>query len=93
MYRLADTTSYTKLSEGDSNDEVYKLQERLEELGYLDTEYDGHWSIFTSDDFLFYGFIGQGLKIGFSHGVFVPPRLICIRIFYHSSDNASIVLM
>ena len=33
----SDTTSYTKLSEGDSNDEVYKLQERLEELGYLDT--------------------------------------------------------
>ena len=50
-------------------------------------------SIFACDDFLFYGFVGQGLQIGFSHGVFVPPRLICIRIFYHSLYNASIALM
>lgn len=44
----ADLVSYPQLSEGDSGDDVLKLQQRLEELGYLDIEYDGHFGEYTA---------------------------------------------
>lgn len=44
----ADTTNYETLQQGDQNEDVLKLQTRLDELGYLDTEYDGHYGEYTA---------------------------------------------
>lgn len=44
----ADTTNYTTLQPGDDNAEVLKLQTRLDELGYLDAEYDGMYGEYTA---------------------------------------------
>lgn len=44
----ADDTEYETLREGDQGESVLKMQERLEELGYLDTEYDGHYGSYTA---------------------------------------------
>ncbi len=44
----ADDTQYEALREGDQGEAVLKLQERLDELGYLDTEYDGHFGEYTA---------------------------------------------
>ncbi len=44
-----DDTVYETLREGDQNESVLKMQQRLEELGYLDTEYDGHYGSYTAD--------------------------------------------
>lgn len=43
-----DDTEYETLSQGDQGDAVQKLQARLEELGYLDREYDGHFGEYTA---------------------------------------------
>ncbi len=43
------TVSYPELSQGDSNEDVLALQTRLDELGYLDTEYDGHYGEYTAN--------------------------------------------
>lgn len=43
-----DDTNYETLQEGDQGDAVQKLQARLEELGYLDREYDGHYGEYTA---------------------------------------------
>ena len=40
---------YEQLSPEDQSEEVYKMQERLEELGYLDTEYDGYYGEHTCE--------------------------------------------
>lgn len=45
----SDTTAYETLREGDQNEEVLKLQTRLDELGYLNVEYDGHYGSHTAD--------------------------------------------
>lgn len=48
----ADTTNYTTLQMGDSdseNDDIYRMQERLKELGYLDSEFDGTFGSYTED--------------------------------------------
>lgn len=39
--------SYTALKDGDSGDAVLDMQKRLDELGYLETEYDGHYGSYT----------------------------------------------
>ena len=44
----ADTTPYETLQQGDQNEDVLALQTRLDELGYLDTEYDGHYGEYTA---------------------------------------------
>lgn len=44
----ADDTPYETLQEGDQSEEVLKMQTRLDELGYLDTEYDGHYGSYTA---------------------------------------------
>ncbi len=44
----ADTTVYETLREGDQGEDVLKMQERLEELGYLETEYDGYYGSHTA---------------------------------------------
>lgn len=43
-----DTTSYPDLAVGDNNEDVLAMQTRLDELGYLDTEYDGLYGETTS---------------------------------------------
>lgn len=43
-----DTTPYETLQQGDQNEDVLKMQSRLDELGYLDTEYDGHFGEYTA---------------------------------------------
>lgn len=43
-----DNTKYETLQQGSQGDDVLKLQERLDELGYLDTEYDGHYGEYTA---------------------------------------------
>ncbi len=43
-----DNTKYETLAQGDQGEEVQKLQARLEELGYLDREYDGHFGEYTA---------------------------------------------
>ncbi len=43
-----DTTKYDTLQQGDQNEDVLKLQTRLDELGYLDIEYDGHYGEYTA---------------------------------------------
>ncbi|WP_300685356.1 peptidoglycan-binding protein [Acutalibacter sp. 1XD8-36] len=40
---------YEQLSPEDQSEEVYKMQERLEELRYLDTEYDGYYGEHTGE--------------------------------------------
>ncbi len=40
---------YEQLSPEDQSEEVYKMQERLEELVYLDTEYDGYYGEHTGE--------------------------------------------
>ena len=43
-----DSTAYETLEQGAQGEAVLKLQERLEELGYLDREYDGHYGEYTA---------------------------------------------
>ena len=43
-----DDTPYETLQKGDQNEDVLKMQTRLDELGYLDTEYDGHYGEYTA---------------------------------------------
>ncbi len=43
-----DKTQYETLREGDQNEAVLAMQTRLDELGYLDTEYDGHYGSYTA---------------------------------------------
>lgn len=43
-----DTTAYPTLQTGDDNDDVLRLQTRLDELGYLDAEYDGYYGSTTA---------------------------------------------
>ncbi len=44
----ADDTPYETLKEGDQNEAVLQMQTRLDELGYLDTEYDGYYGSHTA---------------------------------------------
>lgn len=44
----ADDTPYETLQQGDQNEEVLDMQKRLDELGYLDVEYDGHYGEYTA---------------------------------------------
>lgn len=44
----ADTTEYKTLQQGENNEEILKMQTRLDELGYLDTEYDGMYGEYTA---------------------------------------------
>ncbi len=44
----ADETEYEPLKEGDQGDGVLAMQTRLDELGYLDTDYDGHYGEYTA---------------------------------------------
>lgn len=44
-----ESSSYETMSEGESGDDVKRLQERLDELGYLETEYDGTFGTYTAD--------------------------------------------
>lgn len=44
----ADQTEYEPLQEGDQGDKVLAMQTRLDELGYLDTDYDGHYGEYTA---------------------------------------------
>ncbi|WP_322172566.1 peptidoglycan-binding protein [Acutalibacter caecimuris] len=43
-----DPTTYEPLEEGDQGEDVLAMQTRLDELGYLDTEYDGHYGEYTA---------------------------------------------
>ncbi len=43
-----DDAGYEPLEQGDQGEAVLKMQERLDELGYLDTEYDGHYGEYTA---------------------------------------------
>ena len=43
-----DETNYETLQQGDQGEAVQKIQARLEELGYLDREYDGHFGEYTA---------------------------------------------
>lgn len=43
-----DDTVYETLQEGDQGDQVLAMQSRLDELGYLDTDYDGHFGEYTA---------------------------------------------
>lgn len=43
-----DGVTYETLQEGDQGEEVFAMQTRLDELGYLDTEYDGHYGEYTA---------------------------------------------
>lgn len=43
-----DDVTYETLQEGDQGEEVLAMQTRLDELGYLDTEYDGHYGEYTA---------------------------------------------
>lgn len=44
-----DDTPYETLQQGDQNEEVLAMQKRLDELGYLDVEYDGHFGEYTAN--------------------------------------------
>ncbi len=44
----ADVPRYETLQQGDQNEDVLAMQTRLEELGYLDVEYDGHYGEHTA---------------------------------------------
>ncbi len=41
--------TYETLREGDQNEAVLKMQTRLDELGFLDTEYDGYYGSHTAE--------------------------------------------
>lgn len=43
-----DDTPYETLQQGDQNEDVLAMQKRLDELGYLDVEYDGHYGEYTA---------------------------------------------
>lgn len=43
-----DQRSYETLQEGDQGEDVYNMQARLDELGYLDTDYDGYYGEHTA---------------------------------------------
>ena len=43
-----DDTVYETLQQDDQGDEVLKMQTRLDELGYLDTDYDGYYGEHTA---------------------------------------------
>lgn len=43
-----DDTVYEALTQGDQGESVLSMQARLEELGYLDTEYDGYYGEHTA---------------------------------------------
>lgn len=43
----SSSENYIELKEGDYGDDVYKMQERLTALGYLETEYDGSYGQYT----------------------------------------------
>lgn len=43
-----EATHFETLREGDQNEDVLAMQTRLDELGYLDTEYDGHYGEYTA---------------------------------------------
>lgn len=45
----AKEAQYETLEEGDQGDQVLAVQERLEALGYLTQEYDGHYGATTAD--------------------------------------------
>ncbi len=40
---------YEQLNPEDQSEDVYKMQERLEELGFLDAEYDGYYGDHTTE--------------------------------------------
>ncbi len=40
---------YEQLNPDDQSEDVYKMQERLEELGFLDAEYDGYYGDHTTE--------------------------------------------
>lgn len=40
---------YEQLNPDDQSEDVYKMQERLEELGFLDAEYDGYYGEHTTE--------------------------------------------
>lgn len=40
---------YEQLNPDDQSEEVFRMQERLEELGYLDAEYDGYYGEHTTE--------------------------------------------
>ena len=42
-------TQYETLNPDDQSEDVYRMQERLEELGYLDAEYDGYYGEHTTE--------------------------------------------
>lgn len=43
-----DQTEYQTLQEGDQGEDVYNMQARLDELGYLETDYDGYYGEHTA---------------------------------------------
>ncbi|MCI9553484.1 MAG: ABC transporter substrate-binding protein [Acutalibacter sp.] len=43
-----DDPQYETLEEGDQGDQVLAMQSRLDRLGYLDTDYDGHFGEYTA---------------------------------------------
>lgn len=43
-----DQRTYETLQEGDQGEDVYNMQARLDELGYLDTDYDGYYGEHTA---------------------------------------------
>lgn len=43
------TPQYETLNPDDQSEDVYRMQERLEELGYLDAEYDGYYGEHTTE--------------------------------------------
>ncbi len=45
----SDKTQYETLREGDQSEAVLQMQTRLDELGYLDTEYDGLYGQYTAN--------------------------------------------
>lgn len=61
----SESTSYRQLQKGDSGDDVLKMQERLDELGYMFTLYDGTFDQGTEQavkDFQLYnGFLTTGV--------------------------------
>ncbi|MCI8386514.1 MAG: hypothetical protein HFE95_08780 [Acutalibacter sp.] len=48
LENVDDDVIYETLQEGDQGEEVLAMQTRLDELGYLDTEYDGHYGEYTA---------------------------------------------
>lgn len=44
----SEGNSYSTLQQGDQSEDVLKMQTRLEALGFLDVEYDGHYGEYTA---------------------------------------------